>query len=173
MYFTYNLAQNYIRTITQGVTLTDSRKLNTEYKRSTTQIVRADTKTTGLRTIYRKLQEAIQGLDSYTIHLLHLRSIKETASLSDTIRHWRIFFRGLIDKVEIKSEIKQGKVYFLTLTETVQAAGYVFRGLVLYVSIITRLFVRDFLISRFLRARQELVLKSCVNCEIILESKIG
>jgi hypothetical protein len=173
MYFTYSSAQSYLRTITQGVTLTDSRKFAADYKRNTTETVRANTTASGLRTIYRKLQEAVRGVDNNSFNILHLRSLKETATVKDTFRYWRIFFRSLIDSVEIESEIKQGKVYFLTLTETVQAAGFVFRGLVLYVSIITRVFVRDYLLGRFLRARQELVLKSCVSGEIILESKIG
>ena len=173
MYFTYSSSQNYVRTITQGVTLTDSRKLAANYKRSTTQTVRISTTFNGLRTVYRKLQEAVRGFDNNSFNILFMRSIKETTSVSDTFRHWRIFFRGLIDNAGIESEVNQGKYYFLTLTETVQAAGYVFRGMLLFVSIFTRVFIRDYLLARFLRARQELVLKSCVSREILLESRIG
>jgi len=173
MYFTYTNAQNFIRTITQGVTLTDSIKLATDYWRNTTETVRVSTKASGLRTFIRKLQETAKGFDNNSFNILHLRSLKETVPLSDSIRYWRVFFRSLIDSVDVESEVQQGKSYFLTLTDTVQAAGYVFRGLVLYVNILTRVFIRDYLLGRFLRARQELVLKSCVSREIMLESKMG
>jgi len=45
--------------------------------------------------------------------------------------------------------------------------------LLLFVRIITGLFVRDYILKRFLIAREELVLKSCITREIILESKIN
>jgi hypothetical protein len=40
MYFTYVSAQNYVRTLTQGVRLTDARDLKADYKRLTTQTAR-------------------------------------------------------------------------------------------------------------------------------------
>jgi hypothetical protein len=41
------------------------------------------------------------------------------------------------------------------------------------VRIATTLFVRDFLLRRFLKAKPELVIKSCISREIIIESKIN
>jgi hypothetical protein len=172
MYFTYSNAQNHVRTITQGVTLTDSRRLIVDYKRSTIQIAQVNTSTKGLRTICRKLQEAVRGLDNYSFNILHLRLIKETATLVDTFRYWRVFFRLLIESVEVESKVNSGKSYNLTLTDTVQAAGNVFRGMLLFVRIFTQVFVRDYFLGRFLRARQELILKSCVSREIVLDSRL-
>jgi len=47
------------------------------------------------------------------------------------------------------------------------------RGLTIAVRIITGLFVRDYLLGRFLKARQELILKSAISREIELDSRIG
>jgi hypothetical protein len=75
--------------------------------------------------------------------------------------------------VSIDSEAKTGRTYILKLSDNVQVTGRVFRGLLLFVRIVTGVFVRDYLLGRFLKAKQEIVLKSPVCREIILESKIG
>ena len=173
MYFTYTSAQNYVRTLTQGVTLTDSRKLTADYKRNATEMVQANSAIIKLQTMYRKLQEAVHGFDINSFPVQFFRTVKETATASEMVRHLVAFFRGLFDNVKIESEAMTGRFYFLTLTDTVQAAGVVFRGLLLFVRIITGLFVRDYILKRFLIAREELVLKSCITREIILESKIN
>ena len=172
MYFDYTSAQNYVRTLTQGVSLTDSRNVTVDYKRNLMETVKANSFTLRFQTMYRKLQEAVQGLDSNSISFLFFRSVQETILVSETIKHFRAFFRGLVDNVKIESEVKPGRFYFLTLTDTVQAAGLVFRGLLLFVRIVTGVFVKDYILRRFLIAREELTLKSCITREINLESKI-
>jgi hypothetical protein len=112
MYFTYTSGQNYLRTITQGVSLTDSRNLSADYKRSLTQIAK------------------------------------------------------------VESEIRPFRILLARIADTVHAAGNVFRGLLLQVRIVTGVFVRDYLLGRFLKAREELILKSAISREIELESKI-
>jgi hypothetical protein len=56
--------------------------------------------------------------------------------------------------------------------DTVRAAGSVFRGLLVLVKIVTKVFARDYLVGRFLKAKAELVLKSAICREITLDSKI-
>jgi hypothetical protein len=67
---------------------------------------------------------------------------------------------------------RQGEFYRKE-TDTVNADGSAFRGLIIFVRILTTSFVRDFLLRRFLIAREELVLKSCITREITLDSKIA
>jgi len=173
MYFTYTSAQNYVRVLTQGVRITDNRILKTDYKRTAVQSVRASTTTKGFFTYIRKLQEAVQGTDKNYYIVLFSRTVRETASTSGITGFLGSFIRGVFDNAEIESDVKMGRVYTRLLIDTVRAASTVLRGLFLFVSIITRVFTRDYLLNRFLKARQELVLKSCVSREIILESRIG
>ena len=173
MYFNYTSAQNYVRILTQGVTLTDSRKLAANYMRNKIETVQANSFITRLQTIYRKLQEAVYGFDIISSPVQFFRSVHEASIVTDTVRHLGDFFRGLVDNVKAESETRTGRFYFLTLTDTVQAAGMVIRGLLLFVRIVSGLFVRDYLLRRFLIAREELVLKSCITREINLESKIN
>jgi hypothetical protein len=59
------------------------------------------------------------------------------------------------------------------LAETVQADGPVFRGLLILVRLVIVSFVRDFLLWRFLKVQEEIVLKSRVCREITLENGPG
>ncbi|MDR0442116.1 MAG: hypothetical protein LBH44_01755 [Treponema sp.] len=172
MYFTYTGAQNYVCKIMQGVTLTDSRKLTGEYKRQITQTVKANSALKRLQAIYRNMQETVKGTDVFYSPVLFLRTVQETVINNDTLRHIAEYLRGLSDTADIESKAIGG--FFLTrkLADSVHALGSVFRGLVLIVRIATGVFARDYLLGRFLKARQELVLKSAVTREIILESKI-
>ena len=54
MYFTYTSAQNYVRTLTQGVTLNDSRKLMADYKREMVQTVNGSGLTKTAMSLFRQ-----------------------------------------------------------------------------------------------------------------------
>jgi hypothetical protein len=54
-----------------------------------------------------------------------------------------------------------------------QAAGPVFRGLTMLVRIIAGAFMRDFVLGRLLKSKNEAVIKSCVCREIIIKSRIN
>ena len=252
MYFTYSSAQNYVRTLTQGVTLADSRKLAGQYKRMATQGVRlsdsrkiigvykrtssqtvkgitallrlatfprkclttvynsmilkgsptfirkaveqvraimgisdsrglsrkctenvkADTDTKKFQGFYRKAQEGVNGTDKYSFPLLFMRSMPETVRITDTKGHWAAYIRGLRVEAASIAETSHGGEYYRFQADTVQAQGTVFRGLLIFIKLLTTSLVRDYLLRRFLKSNEELVLKSCICREIILDSKI-
>jgi hypothetical protein len=173
MYFTYSSSQNYVRTITQGVTLTDSRKLIENHKRTVTQTAGVDSLLLRYKGFVLKLQETVKGIDSNYSLVLFLRSLHETVKNTDTIKRLKTILRKLHDTAVVGSVVKNGRTYFTKITDTVYATGSVFRGLILFVRIITGVFVRDYLLNRFLKAKAELVLKSCATREIVLESRIN
>jgi hypothetical protein len=175
MYFEVINSQNYVRTLTQGVRLTDKQNITGDYKRSAIQTVEVNTATNSFLSIFRKLYEAVHGKSNDSFSVLFNRSILETIKVTETFYHLGEFFRGLFDAADIKSEseAKRGSLLTVRLIETVKVTGFVFRGLILFVRIVTGVFVRDYLLGRYLKARQEIVLKSPISREIILESKIG
>jgi hypothetical protein len=232
MYFTYTSAQNYVRTITQGVTLTDSHKLTGNYKRGLSQTagvnsalsrfetlvrkcvmtagnsmninrlpvffrnvseqikatigfnqsrsvsrkctenVNANSETTRNFNAFRKAQDILKGIDTQSVSMLFIRSVPDTVQAAHAFRHWGAFIRGLRENAGNIAETRHKAEYYRFQKDTVQAAGAVFRGLLLFVRIVTKVFIRDYLLGRFLRAREELNLKSVICREIILESKI-
>ncbi|MDR0795900.1 MAG: hypothetical protein LBE79_07630, partial [Tannerella sp.] len=172
MYFEYTNAQNYIRTLTQGVSLSDNRRMIADYKRNTTHTVRATATPKGIRLFLLTIVEAVRGMDKIAVSVFYFRSLLEKATATENANSIRLFFRGLFENVKISSEEKSGWIIPHRLTETVHAADRVSRGLMLLVRIVTGAFVRDYIIGRFLKARSELALKSCITREIVLDSRI-
>ena len=233
MYFTYTSAQNYVRTLTQGVTLNDSRKLMADYKREMVQTVNGSGLTKAAMSLFRQCvmnaansmnlsrilellrssdeqisitdkpgnsrniprtceemalvsddarrsQGFIRGLidglkvtDSSFYPVLFVRSITDTQNIVDTYQQWSAYIRGLYDEAGNIAETEHQAEYYRTETETVKAYGSVFRGLIIFIRLLTTSLVRDFILRRFLVAKEELVLKSCITRDIILDSKIS
>ena len=233
MYFSYTSAQNYVRTLIQGVTLTDSRKLTGDFKRTVAQTTRVNftlskfevfyrhcaetvlitmtmsrlpafirsiteqikvtmeiwepraifrncyetvkANSDAKRTlhIFRTIQDGLKGLDTQSFSVLIVRSVTDNAVVSHKTSHWGFFIRGLSEITGSIAETSHKADYYRFQTDLVQAEGKVVRGLILFVRIVTQVFVRDFFLRRFLIAREELVLKSCITREINLDSKIN
>jgi hypothetical protein len=232
MYFTYSSAQNHVRTLTQGVTLADSRKLAGAYKRTVTQTVKGITGLSRfalytrhcLMTAYnsmtikslpifirsvleqvragmgifegrgltrklpenvqagsaayrsqgfcRKVWEGVRGTDYLFFPALLFCKLAERVRAWDTAGHWGDYVRGLYFEAGNIAETSCGGAYYRTQTETVGARGSVFRGLFIFVRLLTTSLVRDFVLRRFLKSNEELVLKSGICREIVIDSKV-
>jgi len=233
MYFTYTSAQNYVRTLTQGVRLTDTRALKADYKRTATQTamvnstlsrfetfyrnfietgrntmnisrmptlirkiaesvkvtfvkqenrnisrqcddtVKISSEGKGILNIFRIIQDGLQGIDTNSYSIFYLRSLKDTVINNEKNSHIGSFIRELFSNAGGNAETIQKAEYYRNNADTVQAEGNVFKGLLMFVRIITQVFIRDYLLGRFLKAREELVLKSCITREITLDSRLG
>jgi len=233
MYFTYTSAQNYVRTLSQSVKVTDNRKKTGTYKRSLSQkagvssllsrfetIIRkcvftannsmvikrlpvffrkaaenikvtmtkneslkmsrkcndtitAISEITRIQEIIRKLQEIFISTDTQAYTVLFVRSVPDTVHVTHIHSQWGEFFRGLLVNAESIAETRHEAEYYRFNADTVQAAGAALRGLGIVIRIVSRIFFRDYLLSRFLKAKSELILKSCVVREINLESRIN
>jgi hypothetical protein len=253
MYFIYPPAQNYVRTLTQGVSLSDSRRITGSYSRIAAQTVQARETFAKLLAIKKRIQDMASGFDFNSFVLVKIRAIRERIQLADTISHAKALFRALADIAVIESGLQQGRLFFRKLADNAQAfalaakliavfkriqdtasgfdynsfslanvrtiregvntadiishlkvfiralssiagiesvakqsralrrkladtalaAGPVFRGLFLLVMIKSGAYMRDFVLGRLLKSKNEAVLKSCVCREIIIESRIN
>jgi hypothetical protein len=173
-YFDYTpLGTNYVRTITQGVSLADNLRINADYKRISTQTVQADTEINKLQAMYRNIQEAIKCLDNNFSPVLFFRKVYDAVNVSDTLKQLREIFVGLFEILTTNSNAKSGRVYFVNISDSVYAVGVLFRTLFLFVKIITKFFISDYILNRFLIAKAELKIKSCIVREIVIESRIN
>jgi len=173
MYFTCTAAaQNFVRTLTQGVSLPDNRIVAGEYKRITSQTLQAEATPTKRLAIFKSIQDTVNNFDLSKISFLNFRLIRESINASDTISHLRDLVRGIVDIAGTESEAKKAWFHFRAITETAMAISSVTRGLFLIVRIASSIFIRDSLLGRFLKSKAELSLKSCVCREITLESRI-
>jgi hypothetical protein len=101
------------------------------------------------------------------------RRVGEKIGVCDEAGSLLDYFRGIVSEAGSTGETRHGADYCRKNFETVKAVGIVFRGLLLFVRILTGVFARDYILSRFLKAQEELKLKSCICQEIILDSKIN
>ena len=155
MYFNYTAvtSQNYVRTLTQGVNLSDSRKLTAEYKRTTVQTVGNST--------------PLSFIASF------VRSLYDTQETKDAIKRIGNFKRNLATEAENSAETVHKSEFIRVQSDTVNVEGSAIREILIFIKIVTTAFVRDIFLRRFLVSREEIVLKSCITREIRLESKIN
>jgi hypothetical protein len=92
-YFTYAGAQNYTRTLTQGVTLGDSRKLTGAYKRSTAQTVRGTSVPTRLEGFYRSLVQTAKTTMTVKASPTLIRKLIQQAGAGDTVQRFLSLLR--------------------------------------------------------------------------------
>jgi hypothetical protein len=253
MYFDYTSAQNYSRTLTQGVTLIDSRKLVGSYNRMITlqgggstalgktaayhRVRMENVQATGWfswsRALYHSIADMVGSLDLLNslqnlardiTHVVRVstaenrsagmkRDVNVTAGNVDGGIVWiRGFFRNLamnvraggttanlvmrirllVEMVHATEGMKRVNNYIRglyviagSMAETRHTASYYrkhgdtaysvavpLRHLLIFVRLLTVGFIRDYLLHRFLKAREEIALKSHVCREIVFESRI-
>lgn len=193
MYFTYTAGQNFVRTLTQGVTLSEIHKHSVAIKRTTSLTAGTVSSLTRYEAFFRKCIESVSGFillkntrnlirdffenlsitDTQEINLLLYRSITESTVVSISAFHLGEYCRKLQVNTETTDETRHIGEYYRTATDTAETQGNVLRKLSFFIRIVTTLFARDYLLGRFLKARSELVIKSCITREITLESKLA
>jgi hypothetical protein len=252
MYFTYTSAQNYTRTLTQGVTLADSRKLAGAYQRAalmnaqgttvlahsahyyrehinsvsvcgvlkrfrgfcrsiTEQIQTTEllwccrnflrtiaitlrpgtTETRNISTrrnmvdhagiqdssarqrgIIRTLVAAVSTADYAGKVFTWFRSIGEEVSACGEAGHVGDYLRGLFAEAGTIAETTHKAEYRRKQQDTAYSEAVSLRHLFIFIRLTTLSLVRDYIIGRFLKSREEIVIKSPLCREIILESRL-
>ena len=121
----------------------------------------------------RRVQEIVHGLDNQRLTVLYYRSITDAIAVTQASRQKTNFVRKANSTAGTSDLLRREAEYHRKNSETVGTASTVMRGLVFVIRIVTQLFIRDYILSRFLKAKSELTLKSCVTREITLESRIA
>jgi hypothetical protein len=245
-------AQNYKRTLTQGVKLTDSRKRTGAYKRNMAQTVKGTTvlKRTGsfLRTcvmnagngmilklaegFYRncvmgvrsttalaravqiirnpvELLGALMGLshkaginrtlsdqaaagsvmtrkedhrrsigntstagDYSACSVVWLRRLPEQETVTDQKRHIGAYIRGLYTAAGNLAEPGRTAEYSRKQEDTAFTGAVSLRHLFVFIRLLTGTYIRDYIIGRFLKSREEIVIKSPVCRELMIDSRL-
>ncbi|AEF80403.1 hypothetical protein [Leadbettera azotonutricia] len=253
-YFEYTAiqAQNYTRTLTQGVKLTDARKLTANYKKTltmngqngtalghgssyirkhTAQVKGTDT-TPWLRGMYRSIRETLRVLtplgycrdvyrslletarssaaanrsmgnnrsigttagsndgisrsrgifralpetaktvDGVVSFIGLLRRLIEQAGATDNAGKLSMYIRGLYEQAgNYAGTVHQGE-YYREAFDIAGSTGLPLRSLGVFIKLVTVGLVRDYLLRRFLKSNEEIVLKSAVCRNLEIESRI-
>jgi hypothetical protein len=124
------------------------------------------------RGIIRSLIMSIKPGDSVSSSVILLRRLFQGAAVSDGLAHLGAYIRGLYIEAGNMAETGHTASYYRFQNDTVNSITVPFRHLLIFIKIATVGLVRDFILRRFLKAREELVIKSAVCREIIIESRI-
>jgi hypothetical protein len=123
--------------------------------------------------ICRKVRDGFTGIDLQSSSVLILRCVPDNVAVTQHSRHLGSFIRSLFVIAENAAETTHKADFCRFNVDTVQAEGKANRGLLLFIRIITKVILRNYVIWRFLKAKQELVIKSPVSREIVLDSKLS
>jgi hypothetical protein len=140
--------------------------------RKCVETIKAETETKRSQGFYYKAQDGVKGGDTFSFPVSFMRIMPETAAIKETTGHWGAYIRGLLVEAASITETRHGGEYYRKQADWVQAEGTVFRGLLIFVRLLTTSLVRDFILRRFLKSNEEIVLKSYVCREITLDSSI-
>jgi hypothetical protein len=142
----------YKRVITETTTIQDSIKMIAVHVRNVIENITANTATKTPFVLIRRIADGVLSLG-------------EAGHIGD-------YLRGVAEQV---TGIGRSERYFTlirTLTEGMAATDTLKRKLDVLVKIITGCYVRDYVIKRFLIARDEIVIKSRITRELELDSRI-
>jgi hypothetical protein len=101
-----------------------------------------------------------------------MRAIQDTETVDDATGHAADYLRGLfVEAGNIAATGHRGE-YRRKQQDTARGEAVPLRQVFVFIRLLTGAFVRDFIIRRFLKSKEEIVLKSPVCREITLESAL-
>jgi hypothetical protein len=100
------------------------------------------------------------------------RNIKETGDVSTDIRHKGLYYRGLPEVLSNEGGNERRAEYVRVEREDGRVFGEVIRRLGIFIKVMAGCMIRDYIIGRFLKSREEVVIKSAVCRELTIESRL-
>jgi hypothetical protein len=101
-----------------------------------------------------------------------MRVIEDRGTAGDEIGHTADYLRGLFVEAGNMAGTTHRAEYHRRQQDTAHSEAVPLRHLFIFIRLITGAYIRDYIIGRFLKSREEIVIKSPVCRELILESKV-
>jgi len=161
------------RTLSEQLPVNDYAKHSRGLNRQCDEAVTVQSITKREQGFFSEISDILFTTDANRYSIIFVRAISETQGITDAIRHLGNYIRGLYAEAGNVAETVRWGDYYRKEHDVVQVEGSALRHLFVFIRILTTSLVRDFLLRRFLIAREELVLKSCITRNITIESKIN
>jgi hypothetical protein len=192
MYFTYDMPLNYALVLDQRVMPSETRKLIGNYQRNARQTVQGRDFANRFEVFCRSAVQAVKSAMSLKgSPLLIRKAVEAVAALAETERRGD-YCRSVVQTVKNTLSLKRPLALIRKATEAVAALGKTarsgdfcrsqqdtagvrgaaLRSLSVFIRLLTGGAIRDFIAGRFLKSKEELVVKSPVAREITLDSKL-
>jgi hypothetical protein len=100
------------------------------------------------------------------------RAVQDTKYTKDAAGSVEDYLRGLFDEAGSMAETDRREGFCRTQQDTALSEGIAARRLFVFIRLLTNGAIRDFVIGRFLKSKEEIVVKSPVCREIAIDSKL-
>jgi hypothetical protein len=122
--------------------------------------------------ILRTLFGFARSGDSTVSFITRMRTIQDRETIGDRTDLTAEYLRGLFIEAGVMAEPKQTAAYKREVMDYTDVSAVPLRHLFIVIRLLTGAYIRDYIIGRFLKSREELVIKSPVVRELILESRV-
>jgi hypothetical protein len=126
----------------------------------------------GVVAFFRVLFGLAGGGDSTGSFITRMRVIQDTETVGDETGHTADYLRGLFVEAGNMTETTRRGEYYRKQTDTAFTEAVSLRHLFIFIRLLTGSYIRDYITGRFLKSKEEAVIKSPVCREITLESTL-
>jgi hypothetical protein len=126
----------------------------------------------GMATFFRTLFGFTGSGDSRSSFITRMRVIQDTETVGDETGHTADYLRGLIVAAGGIEETTHRGEYHRKQQDTAYSEAVPLRHLFIFIRLLTGAYIRDYIIGRFLKSKEEIVIKSPVCRELILDSTL-
>jgi hypothetical protein len=126
----------------------------------------------GAALFFRTLFGLAGNGDSTGSFITRMRLIQDTETIGDETGHTANYLRGLFVEAGSIAETTRRGEYYRIQQDTAGSEAVPLRHLFIFLRLLTTAYIRDYIIGRFLKSKEELVIKSPVCREITLESTL-
>jgi hypothetical protein len=167
------IQQSFTRTLTQGVTLTGPVNRIQGIVKGLTDNIKVNQ---GIGRVFNTIRKAVDTAavrgEVIRKNGMFRRNINDNGSSNTENRNRAHYRRKLEDNPGIEGETNRTTGYVRKQDDSLTVLGEAKRMLGVFIRMVSGCMIRDYITGRFLKAREEVVLKSAVCREIILNSRI-
>jgi hypothetical protein len=100
------------------------------------------------------------------------RIVQDMGTVGDDIGHTADYLRGLFAEAGNMAETTRRGEYYRTQQDMAYSEAVPLRHLFIFIRLLTGAYIRDYIIGRFLKSKEEIVIKSPICREITIESTL-
>jgi hypothetical protein len=126
----------------------------------------------GMLIFFRTLFGHAGAGDNHGSFITRMRIIQDTETANDETGHMADYLRGLFVEAGNIAETTRRGEYYRKQQDTAYGEAVPLRHLFIFIRLLTGAYIRDYIIGRFLKSKEELVIKSPVCRELTIESTL-
>jgi hypothetical protein len=166
------LVRDVVLRIVEAVAALYETKAAAGFNRGIMDAVKNNSIMGGMVSFFRTLSGVGGSGDSTGRFIDRMRVIQDTETIGDDMGHTADYLRGLFVEAGSIAGTTHRAEYHRRQQDTAYSEAIPLRHLFIFIQLLTGAYIRDYIIGRFLKSREEIVIKSPVCRELILESKV-